>query len=54
MARQSVDWENMFRALEAYRKEHGDCQVPANWKKNVQLGRWVAMQRYRHKIGELS
>lgn len=54
MARQSVDWENMFRALEAYSKEHGDCQVPANWKKNVQLGRWVAMQRYRHKIGELS
>lgn len=54
MARQSVDWENMFRALEAYRKEHGDCQVPTNWEKNVQLGRWVAMQRYRHKIGELS
>ena len=54
MARQSIDWENMFRALEAYSKEHKDCQVPANWKKNVQLGRWVAMQRYRHKIGELS
>jgi len=54
MARQSVDWENMFRALEAYCKAYGDCQVPANWEKNVQLGRWVAMQRYRHKIGELS
>ncbi|MEI8140045.1 MAG: helicase associated domain-containing protein [bacterium] len=54
MARQSVDWEDMFRALEAYSKEHGDCQVPANWKKNLQLGRWVAMQRYRHKIGELT
>jgi hypothetical protein len=44
----------MFCALEAYRKEYGDCQIPANWKKNVQLGRWVAMQRYRRKIGELS
>lgn len=54
MARQSVDWEKMFRALEAYRKEHGDCRVPTVWEKNVQLGRWVAMQRYRHKIGELS
>jgi len=53
MARQSVDWEMMFRALEAFRKENGHCHVPANWKKNIQLGRWVAMQRYRHKIGEL-
>lgn len=53
MARQSVDWDDMFRALEAFKKEHGDCHVPANWKKNRQLGRWVAMQRYRHKIGEL-
>ena len=53
MARQSVDWDDMFRALEAFRKENGHCHVPANWKKNVQLGRWVAMQRYRHKIGEL-
>lgn len=53
MARQTVDWDDMFRALEAYKKEYGDCHVPANWKKNPQLGRWVAMQRYRHKIGEL-
>ncbi len=53
MARQSVDWESMFRALDAFKKEHGHCRVPANWKKNPQLGRWVAMQRYRHKIGEL-
>ena len=53
MARQSVDWDDMFRALEAFRKEHGHCHVPANWEKNIQLGRWVAMQRYRHKIGEL-
>lgn len=53
MARQSVDWEVMFRALEAYSREYGDCKVPANWRKNIQLGRWVAMQRYRHKIGEL-
>lgn len=53
MARQSVDWDEMFRALEAFRKENGHCHVPANWRKNLQLGRWVAMQRYRHKIGEL-
>jgi hypothetical protein len=53
MARQSVNWEDMFRALEAFKKEHGHCHVPANWKLNLQLGRWVAMQRYRHKMGEL-
>jgi hypothetical protein len=44
----------MFRALEAFRKEHGHCHVQANWKKDPQLGRWVAMQRYRRKIGELA
>jgi hypothetical protein len=43
----------MYRALESFRKEHGDCNVCANWDKNPQLGRWVAMQRYRRKIGEL-
>jgi hypothetical protein len=54
MTRQSLNCEDMIRALEAYRKEHGDCRVQANYKKNPQLGRWVAMQRYRRKIGELS
>lgn len=53
MARHTVDWDDMFLALEAFRKEKGHCHVPANWSKNPQLGRWVAMQRYRHKIGEL-
>lgn len=53
MSRQSVDWSAMFRALEAYRKEYGNCRVQANWRKNPQLGRWVAMQRYRRRIGEL-
>jgi hypothetical protein len=54
MSRQCVDWNTMIRALEAYRKENGHCCVPANWRKNPQLGRWVAMHRYRRKIGELS
>lgn len=53
MARQSVNWEDMFHALEAFKKKHGHSHVPANWKVDIQLGRWVAMQRYRHKIGEL-
>ncbi len=53
MSRQSLNWDEMYRALDSFRKEHGHCNVCANWKKNPQLGRWVAMQRYRRKIGEL-
>jgi hypothetical protein len=53
MARQGMNWEDMFSILEAFKKERGHCHVPANWKLNLQLGRWVAMQRYRHKMGEL-
>lgn len=54
MSRQSLNWDDMYRALESFRKEHGDCNVCANWTRNPQLGRWVAMQRYRRKIGELA
>lgn len=54
MARQCVDWEEMFKALTAFCKEQGHCKVPANWKKNPQLGRWVAVQRYRRKLGEVT
>lgn len=54
MSRQSLNWDDMYSALEAFRKEFGHCNVCANWKKNPQLGRWVAMQRYRRKIGELT
>ena len=54
MSRQSLNWDDMYRALESFRKERGHCNVCANWEKNPQLGRWVAMQRYRRKIGELS
>lgn len=54
MSRQSLNWDEMYRALEVFRKERGNCNVCANWAKNPQLGRWVAMQRYRRKIGELS
>jgi hypothetical protein len=54
MARQCVDWEEMFKALTSFCKQQGHCKVPANWKKNPQLGRWVAMQRYRRKLGELT
>ena len=53
MVRQSANWEAMFNALEAFRKEHGHCNLPVNYAPNPRLGRWVAMQRYRRRVGEL-
>ena len=29
----------------AYKKEHGDCNVPKGWAKDPRLGRWVKNQR---------
>ena len=54
MARQGVDWDEMYKALSAFCRKQGHCKVPANSKKNPQLGRWVAMQRYRRKLGEVT
>ena len=54
MSDNNLKWDEMCRALECYRKAQGHANVPANFKENPQLGRWVAMQRYRRKVGELS
>ena len=50
----NLKWDEMCRALESYKEKHGHANVPAKCKENPQLGRWVAMQRYRRKVGELS
>jgi len=47
-------WEEMCRALESFKREHGHANVPAEWKPNPSLGRWAAAQRYRRRIGELT
>jgi hypothetical protein len=44
----------MLRALAAFKARHGHCKVPAHCAENPQLGRWVAAQRYKRKIGDLS
>jgi hypothetical protein len=49
-----VEWEAMFAALVAFKKVHGDCQVPAEWPENRKLGMWVGTQRRRRKEGKLS
>ena len=48
------NWEIMFAALKEYRKNHGDCNVPAIWPENKQLGNWVIRQRVSYKNETLS
>ena len=38
-------WEAQLTRLVAYKKTHGDCNVPARWAEDPQLGRWVGHQR---------
>jgi hypothetical protein len=46
---QAADWEKGFKALEAYKEEHGNCRVPFGYppppSKGFKLGRWVVTQR---------
>jgi len=38
-------WEEQFVALLTYQRETGHCKVPARFKANPKLGRWVMTQR---------
>ena len=46
-------WQAMISAFEAYVRRTGNGEVPASYSENTTLGRWVAMIRYRRKVGEL-
>jgi predicted helicase len=47
-------WEAMFLELQAYKSEHGNCNVPQRWPDNPQLARWVNNQRNAKTGGKLS
>jgi len=47
-------WERMFAALEAFRREHGHCNVPKRFPENPRLGEWVIRQRQARQRGTLS
>lgn len=49
----SAVWKVRFDELLAYKKAHGDCNVPAKWRENERLGNWVSMQRQLRKRGKL-
>ncbi len=47
-------WEDMFRLLVDYKREHGHCNVPRQWETNLNLANWVSNQRQAKKRGKLS
>jgi hypothetical protein len=42
-------WEGWLAKLEAYRREHGDCNVPQRWPEDAALGGWVGRPRWYKK-----
>ncbi len=46
-------WNFRFRELQAFVAEKGHTRVPARWKPNPSLGRWVAHQRELARQGEI-
>jgi hypothetical protein len=47
-------WEQRFKELKAFKKEHGHCNVPVQYPPNRPLGLWVSNARSRKKTGKLS
>lgn len=46
-------WKEKHRLLTTFKKKHGHCFVPVNWKENRSLGNWVATQRRLEAKGTL-
>jgi hypothetical protein len=43
-------WEDRLGALADYRKIHGHCNVPHNYKEDSNLGKWVTNQRSQYRL----
>ena len=43
-------WEAQLAQLAAYKRGHGDCNVPQCWADDPRLGNWVTNQRKRKKL----
>jgi hypothetical protein len=49
--RNDAAWEAQLAKLEAYKRKHGDCNVPTRWAEDPRLGGWVANQRsFKRKL----
>ncbi|PYK19450.1 MAG: hypothetical protein DME55_04750, partial [Verrucomicrobia bacterium] len=47
-------WEEMFSALQGYKRAHEHCDVPIGWVENRQLACWVNVQRRMKRQGKIS
>jgi hypothetical protein len=43
-------WKTRFKELQDFRNEFGHCKVPQKYPSNLQLGKWVQLQRYEHDL----
>jgi len=46
----SASWGERLRDLKQYRAEHGNCNVPTQYKRNKKLATWVKCQRRQYKL----
>lgn len=49
-----ASWEKMFAVLSSYKLAHGDCNVPAEWEENPELGQWCYVQRRAFRKNKIS
>jgi len=49
-----IKWKESYAKLKDYHNEHGNCNIPARYKKDKSLGTWVVSQRVRYKNDQLS
>jgi Helicase associated domain len=51
--RENIDeWQRLLTKLSEYRVENGDCLVPREYEKDLELGRWVRQQRTRKALSK--
>ncbi|OEU08127.1 hypothetical protein FRACYDRAFT_271852 [Fragilariopsis cylindrus CCMP1102] len=46
--KQNKNWNDMFRRLISYKKQHNSTVVPCNYIADLELDNWVHNQRYRN------
>jgi len=51
--RTTDSWNEMFVALQRFKRKFGHCDVPQSHQENPQLGRWASKQRQLWKRGRL-
>eukprot|EP00978_Attheya_sp_CCMP212_P002082 scaffold4310_cov42-Attheya_sp.AAC.1 len=46
-------WEELYKKMLVFKKSHGHCRIPANFKDDPALGKWARNQRVFEKTGRL-